>query len=161
MAALADEPQLPISEEAPDPWACELRSAAVVAHARAARLDDVADLADGLVAPLAHLLAHPLRAPLPSFSELSLSGTLLVALASADLARGERLPAVRMIALAERMRFSHNFHPTMSSAGVRAQASAADAGAYEQARADYAGLGPDELRRAGLDLLAQRRGSRL
>jgi len=158
--ALADEPTYPMVDEAPDPWACELRSALLVAHARAGRTALVPGLAGELTGVLTGLLAHPLATPLPSFPELPVCGALLLAVATADLAAGHPDPAVRMIALACRLRFPHNFHPTMSSALARADAEAADAAGYAAAVRASTALPDDRLRAEALHLLAQRRGSR-
>ena len=146
-----------------DPWAVEARSVAVVAHARHGRLDLVAGVAGALPGRLTHLLTHPLVNPPPYMIEQSLCGTLLLAIAVADLARarpaGDRAlarSAARMIALAERFRFLRGFQPTMSGASARADAERADRAAYDEAVSSYAGLDQAGLRAAALDLLADR-----
>ncbi|ROP42513.1 ATP-binding protein [Saccharothrix texasensis] len=141
-----------------DPWAAQARSTAVVAHARHDRLDLVADVADALPGPLTDLLTAP-----PVLAGQATCGTLLVAVAAADLARARRAgdpcrarPAARMLALAERFRFPRDFHPTMSAAAVRADAGRADRAAYDEAVSSYAALDPAGLRAAALDLLRGR-----
>ncbi|NUT52507.1 MAG: AfsR/SARP family transcriptional regulator, partial [Saccharothrix sp.] len=142
-----------------DPWVVEARSAAVVAHARHGRLDLVADVAAALTGPLEHLLTHPPANPPPYLVERSLCGTLLLAAATADLARArtgnDRQRAARMLALAERMGFRRAFQPTMSAAAARADAERADRSAYREASSRYADLDPAGLRAAALDLLGR------
>ncbi|MFI7547116.1 ATP-binding protein [Actinoplanes sp. NPDC049599] len=147
-----------------DPWVvAEARSVAVVAHARHDRLHPVADVADALRGSLAHLLRHPLVDPPPYLIEQPVCGTLLLAVAAADLARARRAgdpalarSAVRMIALAERFRFLRSFQPTMSAAAARADAEQADRTAYGEAVAAYARLDPAGCRAAALALLRER-----
>ncbi|XVS61196.1 ATP-binding protein [Actinosynnema sp. CA-299493] len=146
-----------------DPWVAQARSVAVVAHARHDRLDLVADVADALPGPLTDLLTRPPADPPPHLAEQSTCGTLLVAVATADLARARRAgdpclarSAARMLALAERFRFPRDFHPTMSAASVRADAERADRAAYDEAVSSYAALDRAGLRAAALDLLRER-----
>ncbi|PSL43520.1 putative ATPase [Saccharothrix carnea] len=146
-----------------DPWVVEARSVAVVAHARHARLDLVADVAGALVGSLTRLLTDPPVNPPPYLVEHSLRGTLLLATATADLARARRTgdralarSAARMIALAERSGFLRNFQPTMSAASARADAVNADRAAYDDAVSSYAALDRAGLRAAALDLLRER-----
>jgi predicted ATPase/DNA-binding SARP family transcriptional activator len=146
-----------------DPWVVEARSVAVVAHARHGRLDLVADAADALPGRLTHLLTHPLVNPPPYMIEQAICGTLLLAIAMADLARARRTgdpalarSAARMIALAERFRFLRNFQPTMSAASARADAEQADRAAYDEAVSSYADLDRAGIRAAALDLLRER-----
>ncbi|MEN3613604.1 BTAD domain-containing putative transcriptional regulator [Plantactinospora sp. ZYX-F-223] len=146
-----------------DPWVVEARSVAVVAHARHGRLDLVAGIADALPGRLTHLLSHPLVSPPPYMIEQAIHGTLLLAIAMADLARGQRTGdpalvrlAARMIALAERFGFLRNFQPTMSAASARADAGRADRAAYDEAVSSYAGLDRAGVRAAALDLLRER-----
>jgi len=61
-----------------------------------------------------------------------------------------------MIALAERFRYVRGFHPTMSSARIRAVAEQADEPAYTDAQSEYARLGREELRAAAIAALALR-----
>ncbi|MEU4767349.1 BTAD domain-containing putative transcriptional regulator [Actinosynnema sp. NPDC023794] len=146
-----------------DPWAVQARSVAVVAHARHGRLDLVADVADALPGPLADLVAQPLVDPPPHLVEQSLCGTLLVAVATADLARARQAgdpclarSAARMLALAERFRFWCDFQPTMSPAAIREDAERADRAAYDEAVSSYAALDRAGLRAAALDLVRER-----
>ncbi|MEE6263960.1 hypothetical protein [Plantactinospora sonchi] len=135
----------------------------VVAHARHGRLDLVADVADALPGRLTHLLSHPLVNPPPYLIEQAICGTLLLAIAMADLARARRTgesalarSAAWMIALAERFRFLRNFQPTMSAASARADAEQADRAAYEEAVSSYADLDRAGIRAAALGLLRER-----
>jgi predicted ATPase/DNA-binding SARP family transcriptional activator/tetratricopeptide (TPR) repeat protein len=149
-AAPARDPDSP-----PSPWALEIQSVAVTAHAYAGRLDLVeeplARLRDGLRA----LLSGPLRSPV----ELPLYGTVLHALGTAGLACGDASAApvaVRMIALAERLRALREFQPTMSAGRARRAAEDADRAAYAGAVAEYAALERDALREAVRTLIADR-----
>ncbi|GIJ60099.1 ATP-binding protein [Virgisporangium aurantiacum] len=154
-----------------DPWVVEARSVAVVAHARHGRLDLVAGVADALPDRLTHLLTHPLVNPPPYLVEPAVCGTLLLALATADLARdtardtasdtARGSSVARMIALAERFRFPRTFQPTMSGAAARADAERADRTAYDRAVSSYAALDGPGLRAEALALLDQRVRSRL
>jgi hypothetical protein len=144
----------PLARLAPgvDPWALEVQSAAVIAHARQGRLDLVEDIVRDLPGKLSLMLASSAGKPLPSLTDLPVCGALLLALATVDLDRARRTgdPAattsgVRMIALAERFRFLRNFQPTMSSTRARDMAEQADRPAYVNAVASYADLSRDEL----------------
>ncbi|WP_410670612.1 ATP-binding protein [Amycolatopsis sp. cmx-4-68] len=136
-----------------DSWAWETQAVTVVAHAHHGRLDLVTEITGELPRALPGLLDDP-------GMSLPVCGALLLALALTDLDRaqtaGERAAAVRMIALAERFRYVRGFHPTMSSARLRAVAEQADEPAYAAAQAEYAGLGRDELRAAAIAALALR-----
>jgi hypothetical protein len=136
-----------------EPEALEILAAAVVAHAQHGRLDLVADLVDQLPGKLAVLLANPMPRPPVYLMEMPICGTLLLALAMADLTAAT---GVRLIALAERFHVLHGFYPTMSSARARKAAERADASAYADAVSTYAELTTDGLRAAALDLLRQR-----
>lgn len=81
-------------------------------------------------------------------------GTVLHALGMAGLASADAggdthadsdTGAVRMIALAERLRVLREFQPTMSAARARQAAEHADRAAYADAVSEYAALGRDEL----------------
>lgn len=140
-----------------DPWVMEARSVTVIAHARHGRLDLVADVAAALPARLHDLLTHPLDNPPPYLVEQTICGTLLLAVATADLTHPDRATgAARMIALAERFRTLHNFQPTMSTAAARADAGKADRRAYEEAVSSYARLDGDGLRAAAVQALRSR-----
>lgn len=123
-----------------DPWALQIQSAAVTAHAHAGRLDLVAEPVDRLWQRLRTLLDGPPRSPL----ELPVFGTVLHALGMAALASGNA-SAVRMIALAERLRVLREFQPTMSAARARQAAEDADRAAYADAVSRYAALERDQL----------------
>ncbi|GGV25245.1 hypothetical protein GCM10010277_06110 [Streptomyces longisporoflavus] len=123
-----------------DPWALQIQSAAVTAHAHAGRLELVADPVDRLRRRLRTLLAGPPRSPM----ELPVFGTVLHALGMAGLASGD-VSAVRMIALAERLRVQREFQPTMSADRARQAARNADGTAYADAVSKYAALERDEL----------------
>jgi hypothetical protein len=78
--------------------------------------------------------------------ELPVIGTVLHALGMAGLASGDATAAaVRMIALAERLRVLRDFQPTMSADRARKAAEDADRAAYADAVSEYAALGRDEL----------------
>jgi hypothetical protein len=87
--------------------------------------------------------------------ELPVFGTVLHAVGMAGLASGDdRAAAVRMIALAERLRVLRDYQPTMSAARARQAALDADGAAYTDAVSEYAALGRDELRAAARTLMA-------
>ncbi|MFI6284003.1 ATP-binding protein [Streptomyces sp. NPDC051018] len=134
-----------------DPWALEIQSAAVTAHAYAGRLDLVAEPVGRLRQGLRTLLSGPDGTPV----ELPVYGTVLHALGMAGLASGDT-SAVRLIALAERLRVLREFHPTMSAARARRAASDADGAAFADAVSEYAALGRDELRAAARALISGR-----
>ncbi|MEU7648071.1 hypothetical protein [Streptomyces huasconensis] len=133
------------------PWALELQSAAVTAHAHAGRLELLAEPVDRLRQRLHTLLSGPSRTP----RELPVFGTVLHALGMAGLASGDA-SAVRMIALAERLRVLREFQPTMSAARARQAAEDSDRAAYTAAVSQYAALGRDELRNAARALVSGR-----
>ncbi len=137
----------------PDPWALEIQSALVTAHAHAGRLELVAEPLDLLRRRLRTRLSGPAGSPM----ELPVFGTVLHALGMAGLASGDT-GAVRMIALAERLRVLRDFQPTMSAARARKAAEDADRAAYADAVSEYAALGRDELREAARGSLTSGRG---
>ncbi|WP_410672098.1 ATP-binding protein [Amycolatopsis sp. cmx-4-68] len=136
-----------------DGWMWETQAVTVVAHAHHGRLDLVTEITGDLPGALPGLLDDP-------GTSIPVCGALLLALALTDLDRaqtaGERSAAVRLIALAERFRYVRGFHPTMSSARIRAVAEQAGKPAYTDAQSEYAGLGGDELRAAAIAALALR-----
>ncbi|MGP3925569.1 AfsR/SARP family transcriptional regulator [Streptomyces sp. 8N616] len=134
-----------------DPWALQIQSAAVTAHAHAGRLELVAEPVDRLRQRLRTLLSGPARSPM----ELPVIGTVLHALGMAGLAPGDAA-AVRMIALAERLRVLREFQPTMSAARARQAAQDADRAAYADAVSEYAALKRDELQEAARALTSGR-----
>ncbi|GAA3225695.1 hypothetical protein GCM10017691_14710 [Pseudonocardia petroleophila] len=154
---LRDPAGLDVDLPGPDPWALELHAAAVVAHARHGRPDLVADIVAELPHTLAALLDDPVEHPPGYVVASSLWGALLLALATADLARDDRQStAARMTALAERLHVPQQFRPTMTVDTARRAARDADGPAYDDAVSSYAGLGPDELRVAAQVLLGSR-----
>ncbi|MGV9878615.1 ATP-binding protein [Streptomyces sp. NPDC003006] len=134
-----------------DPWALQIQSAAVTAHAHAGRLELVAEPVDRLRQRLRTLLCGPPRSPM----ELPVFGTVLHALGMAGFASGDAR-AVRMIALAERLRVLREFQPTMSAARARQTAEDTDGAAYADAVSEYAALNRDELRDAARALTSGR-----
>jgi hypothetical protein len=127
----------------------QIQSAAVTAHAHAGRLELVAEVVDRLRQRLRTLLSGPARSPM----ELPVFGTVLHALGMAGLASGDT-SAVRMIALAERLRVLREFQPTMSADRARQAAEDADGAAYADAVSEYAALERDELREAARAVMA-------
>ncbi len=132
-----------------DRWVLEILAVAVTAHAHAGRLELVAEPLDRLRQGLRSLLSGPSGSPM----ELPVLGTVLHALGMAGLASGDAT-AVRMIALAERLRALRSFQPTMSADRARKAAEDADRAAYADAVAEYAALGRDELREAARAVMA-------
>ncbi|WP_420076012.1 ATP-binding protein [Streptomyces sp. JL3001] len=137
-------------------WRLELQAVALTAHARHGRTDLVAPLAGALPERLTTLLTRPSIAARPTTADLPVQGALLLALGTADLADGDPVRGVRLIALADGFRCLRNFQPTMSSARARQDAENADRAAYADAMAEYAALDPDALREAALGLLGER-----
>jgi predicted ATPase/DNA-binding SARP family transcriptional activator len=132
-----------------DRWALQIQSVAVTAHAHAGRLELVAEPVDRLRQGLRTLLAGPSGSP----TDLHLFGTVLHALGMAGIASGDAR-AVRMIALAERLRVLREFQPTMSAGRARKAAEDADRAAYADAVSEYAALERDELREAARAVMA-------
>jgi hypothetical protein len=146
-----------------EPWTLEVEAVTVVAHAQHGRLDLVEELTGELPGRLADRIMHPVANPPPYLMELTISGGLLLALGMVDLDRGARAgdaratrSGVRMVALAERLRFPRSFQPTMSSSRARQAATHADRSAYDEAVSSYADLGGEELRAAALEAVAAR-----
>ncbi|SED75296.1 Predicted ATPase [Streptomyces sp. 2224.1] len=137
-----------------DPWALQIQSAVVSAHAHAGLLEPVAELVVRLRLRLRTLLSGPSHSPL----ELPVVGTVLHALGMAGLASGDA-GGIRMIALAERLRVLREFQPTMSAARARQAAEDAGRAAYAEAVSEYAALGRDELREAARALISGRGGT--
>ena len=145
-------------------WVAEIQAVTVVAHARAGRLDQVEEITGDLPSLLSRLLTSlGTGSTTVTFVGPAVCGAVLLALAMVDLDRGRRTrdaratwSAVRMVALAERLRFARNFQPTMSAAHARRAAERADASAYADAVAAYAGLGRDALPAAALAVLRVR-----
>ncbi|MGW4241256.1 ATP-binding protein [Nocardia sp. NPDC004722] len=137
-------------------WSLEGRAAAVVAHARHARPDLVADLAAELTGEAIALLRRPSDQPSGHLAELTACGAVLSALAALDLAGGQAVSGARLTALAERFDPPHQIHPTMSAAAAREAAENADRAAYLESRSSYAALEVTELRAVALELLRVR-----
>ncbi|MEV6113706.1 BTAD domain-containing putative transcriptional regulator [Streptomyces sp. NPDC052109] len=134
-----------------DPWALQLQSAAVAAHALHGRPDPVAGLTEELRVRLLGLLSGAPADGSPADGspvELPVYGTLLLAVGHARLAQGDPA-AVRLVALAERMPVVREF-PTLSLTRSRQAAENADGAAYTDARSRYAALGREELRAEAL-----------
>ncbi len=134
-------------------WTLEVEAMTVIAHAQHGRLALVGQLAGSLPRRASKLILDTVNGSAMSYSDFPLCGTLLLALAMLDLERGERTgderatkSGVRMIALAERFRFSCGFEPTVSAARLRRVAEQADKPAYAEAVSAYAGLDADALR---------------
>jgi hypothetical protein len=133
-------------------WAWEVQAVAVVTHARHGRLAAVEDITGTLPEVLSATV------PAVSVAEFAACGSLLLALALADLDRGAVPSGVRMIALAERFGFQRGFQPATSITWVRDVAERADRPAYAEAVSAYAGLDPEGLRAAALAGLRDRLG---
>jgi predicted ATPase/DNA-binding SARP family transcriptional activator len=148
-------------------WALQVQAIAVVSHAHYGRLGLVAEITGALPATLSALTAGPGPPPgtLAASYGLAVCGSLLLALAMADIDRGHRAAdaglarsGARMIALAERFGLRNGLQPTMSAARARLAAQDADGPAYADAVSAYAGLDPEGLRaaaRAALQARAQ------
>jgi predicted ATPase/DNA-binding SARP family transcriptional activator len=136
-----------------DRWVLQILAVAVTAHAHAGRLELVPEPVDRLRQGLRTLLSGPSGSPM----ELPVIGTVLHALGMAGLASGDA-GAVRMIALAERLRVLRDFQPTMSADRARKVAEDADRAAYADAVSEYAALGRDELREAARAVMSATSG---
>ncbi|WP_033329340.1 ATP-binding protein [Streptomyces yerevanensis] len=135
-----------------DRWVLQILAVAVTAHAHAGRLELVAEPVDRLRQGLRTMLSDPSGSPM----ELPVLGTALHALGMAGLASGDA-GAVRMIALAERLRVMRDFQPTMSADRARKAVEAAGDAAratYADAVSEYAALERDELREAARAVMA-------
>jgi predicted ATPase/DNA-binding SARP family transcriptional activator len=148
-----------------DTWALQIEAGAVVAHAHHGRLDLVTEIIGALPAVLLALTADLESAPgtLDASYGLAVCGSLLLALAMADIDRGQRTAdagfarsGARMIALAERFGLKNGLQPTMAAGRARQVAQDADGPAYAEAMSSYAGLDPDGLRAAARAMLRER-----
>ncbi|MFJ4770198.1 ATP-binding protein [Streptomyces uncialis] len=132
-----------------DLWSLEVRSAALAAHALHGRPEPL----DGMAGQLRDLL-RTLPADRPGTGPavgLPVYGTVLMALGLAGLRQGDT-SAVRLIALAERMRVLRVF-PSLSASRTRQAVEAAGpaaAAVYADAVPEYAALANAELRTAAL-----------
>lgn len=145
-----------------EPWTLEIKTVAVVAHAQHGRLDQVSEIVGELPHALSALLTDPAQDQPTILAGFPLCGALLLALAMADLDRGERTgdrhatrSGARLVALAERFRYIRQF-PTMSAARARHAAERADRSAYADAVSSYADLDRDGLRAAAFAALHDR-----
>ncbi|MDL5205810.1 BTAD domain-containing putative transcriptional regulator [Streptomyces sp. ALI-76-A] len=132
-----------------DRWVLQILAVAVTAHAHAGRLELVAGPVERLRQGLRTLLSGQSGSPM----EFPVLGTVLHALGMAGLVSGDA-GAVRMLALAERLRVLRDFQPTMSADRARKAAEDADRAAYADAVSEYAALGRDELREAARAVMA-------
>jgi predicted ATPase/DNA-binding SARP family transcriptional activator len=148
-----------------DTWALQIQAAAVAAHAYQGRLGLVAEIAAALPDVLLALTADPgpPSGTLAASYDLAVCASLLLALALADIERGQRLAdagavrsGARMIALAERFGLKNGLQPTMSAARARRAAQDADGPAYDDAVSSYAGLDTGGLRAAAGAALRER-----
>lgn len=151
------DPQNPArgSEPFQQSWMLEIEAMTVIAHAQHGRLALVGQLAGRLPRTASKLIADTVNGSPMSYSDFPLCGALLLALAMLELDRGRRTgdarataSGARMVALAERFRFTCGFQPTMSVARVRSLAEQADKPAYTEAVSEYAGFDVDDLRAA-------------
>jgi predicted ATPase/DNA-binding SARP family transcriptional activator len=148
-----------------EPWAREVQAIAVIAHARYGRLSPVAELITALPGALSALTADPGPPGPPDepHSGRPDYGSLLMALALADIGLGQRAAdaglvtsGARMVALATRVGVKGGFWPTVSPVRARRAAQDADAPAYDDAVSSYAGLDAAGLRTAARAALAAR-----
>jgi hypothetical protein len=140
-----------------DSWALQVQAIAVVAHAQHGRLGLVTEITGALPATLSALTADPGAPPgtLARSYGFAVCGSLLLALAMADLDRGRdggdgraARSGARMIALAEGFGLKNGLRPVMSAVRARQAAQDADGPAYADAVSEYAGLDQDGLRAA-------------
>ncbi|WP_260728461.1 ATP-binding protein [Dactylosporangium roseum] len=131
------------------PWALEVQAIAVATHTYHGRLDLVEELAGALPRTLSAMTTKPGDANIP------VCGALLLAIAVADIDRGNHTgdahamrSGARMTALAERFGFPRGFQPAMSATRARRVAEEADRSAYADAVSSYADLDREGLRAA-------------
>jgi predicted ATPase/DNA-binding SARP family transcriptional activator len=148
-----------------DPWTLQVQAMAVVAHALHSQLGLVAEITEALPAALSGMTAEPGPPPgtLSASYGLAVCGSLLLALALADIDRGQRAgdsratsSGARMIALAECFGLRNELQPTVSAERARRAAQDADGPAYADAMSSYAGLDPEGLRAAARAALRDR-----
>jgi predicted ATPase len=140
-------------------WAVEVQAATVLAHAQHGRLDLVRHIAADLPELLSRLLAPGDRTGVGD----PVRGGLLLALAAVDLEHGRRTgdghgaaSAARLTALAEGLRFTRDFHPTMPAAYAQLRAELCASADYAAAVSVYAGLDGDALLAAASAALQSR-----
>ncbi|QNP74290.1 winged helix-turn-helix domain-containing protein [Streptomyces roseirectus] len=126
-------------------WSLEVRAATVAAHALHGRAEQVAGL------------AGELRELLPGLSPGATHGAVLLAVALAGLAEGDA-GAVRLVALSEVMPVARDF-PVLSAGRARGMAEEVDAEGYARARAEFEGLGREEVGERVRALLAEGAGA--
>jgi predicted ATPase/tetratricopeptide (TPR) repeat protein len=136
-----------------EPWVLELKSVAVIAHARHGHLDRVADFLHDLTTTLPALLMNPHEIQSAYTTGLPLRGAILLALGMANLHTGHPRTGTTLIALAHRFGYMRQFQPTMSTTQACTDAEQTDPVAYAEAVSAYADLNPDELRAAALAVL--------
>ena len=149
-----------------DPWDLQVQAIAVFAHAEHGRLGLVAEITGALPATLLALTADPgpPAGTLAASYDLTVCGSLLLALAMTDIDRGRRAAdarlvrsGARMVALAERFGLQQGFlRPARSAASARRAARDADGPAYDEAVSSYAGLDQAALRAAARAALRER-----
>ncbi len=138
------------------PWTLEVEATTVIAHARHGRLEAVASLVDALPDRLAAVLdTIASRAPAYLMS-FPVCGSLLLALATVDLRRGQVPSGVRLTALAERFLHAHGLRPSLSPERARRAAEDADKAAYADWVSTYAALPRAELPAAAAEALRSR-----
>ncbi|WP_329119461.1 ATP-binding protein [Streptomyces sp. NBC_01465] len=135
-----------------NPWALQVQSAAVAAHAGQGRMEPVADLAVQLRDRMRELLAEEPGAGNPAV--VPVYGTVLLALGLAGLAEGD-VSAVRLMALGERLGVLREF-PPMAADRARRAVEDADGAAYADAVSEYAALERDALQAAALREVSER-----
>ena len=141
-------------------WARQAQAIAVVAHAHHGQLSLVAEITTALPGALSALTADPADESQPGLADC---GSLLLALALADIGLGQRAAnaglvtsGARMVALAERFGVKGGFWPTVSPERAGRAARDADGPAYDDAVSSYAGLDAEGLRTAVRAALAAR-----
>jgi predicted ATPase/DNA-binding SARP family transcriptional activator len=148
-----------------DPWTLQVQAMTVVAHAHHGQLGPVAEITGTLPAALSALTEEPgpPSGTIAASYGLAVCGSLLLALAMADIDRGQRAgdsraarSGARMIALAECFGLKNELNPGMSAARARQAARDADGPAYDDAVSSYAGLDPEGLRAAARAALRER-----
>jgi len=148
-----------------DPWTLQVQALAVMAHAQHGQLGLVTEITAALPAALSELTADhdPPPGTAAASYGLAVCGSLLLALAVADLDRGEReedsraaRSGARLVALAQRFGLQQGFRPPKTAARARRAAQDADGPAYAEAVSSYAGLDPEGLRAAARAALRER-----
>ncbi|PXY20075.1 ATP-binding protein [Prauserella flavalba] len=139
-----------------EPWTLEIQATTVIAHAQHGRLGEVQSIVERLPRAVSGLLSAGESVSPAHSTTFPLCGALLLALAMVDLDRGAVRSGVRMIALAQRLRYLRQLQPTMSESRAREAAEHADGAAYADAVSEYAALDRADLRAAILAALRDR-----